>query len=162
MTGRPVAVVCQVLRIGRATAYRSQVGRPGFYQKPLDGTVQAQIREIIRQRGSYGYRRVTVLVNRTFGTGYNRKRVHRIMQLAQLTVPISRRRRRGRPHRGRIARLRSDERWCSDCFDVVAANGDVVQVGFVLDCHDREGLALEGWVRAAISRCRRTPKFPQA
>lgn len=148
MTGYPVAVVCRVLRIGRATAYRGQVGRPGFYQKPADGQIQAQIREIIRQRGSYGYRRVTVLVNRTFGTGYNRKRIHRVMQLAQLTVPVRRRPRRGRPHTGRIARLRSDERWCSDCCEVVAANGDVVQAGFVIDCHDREALALEGWLHA--------------
>lgn len=68
------------------------------------------------------------------------------MQLAQLTVPGRRRLRRGRPHTGRIARRRPDERWCSDCCEVVATNGDVVQVGFVLDCHDRESLALEGWL----------------
>jgi transposase InsO family protein len=152
MTGHPTAQVCQVLRIGRATAYRGQVGRPGFYQKPADPAVQAQIRAIIRQRGSYGYRRVTVLVNRTFGTGYNRKRIQRVMQLAQLTVPVPRRLRHGRPHTGRIARARSNERWCSDCCEVAAYNGDVVRIGFVLDCHDREGLALEGWLQAPGSR----------
>ncbi len=37
--------------------------------------VAAQIREIIRQRGSYGYRRVTDLVNCTFDTAYTRKRI---------------------------------------------------------------------------------------
>ena len=152
MTGHPTAQVCQVLRIGRATAYRGQVGRPGFYQKPADPAVQAQIRAIIRQRGSYGYRRVTVLVNRTFGTGYNRKRIQRVMQLAHLTVPVHRRPRRGRPHTGRIARTRSNERWCSDCCEVAAYNGDVVRIGFVLDCHDREGLALEGWLQVPGSR----------
>ena len=152
MTGRPLAEVCRVLRIGRATPYRGLVGRPGFYQKPADAQIQAQIREIIRQRGSYGYRRVTVLVNRTFGTGYNRKRIQRVMQLAQLTVPVHRRPRRGRPHTGRIARERSNERWCSDCCEVVAHNGDVVRMGFVLDCHDREGLALEGWLAVPGSR----------
>lgn len=152
MTRRPLAEVCRVLRIGRSTPYRGLVGRPGFYQKPADAQVQAQIRAIIRQRGSYGYRRVTVLVNRTFGTAYNRKRIQRVMQLAQLTVPVRRRPRRGRPHPGRIARLRSDERWCSDCCEVVAQNGDVVPVGFVLDCHDRESLALEGWLQTPGSR----------
>lgn len=42
---------------------------------------------IIRARGSYGYRRVTALVNETFGTGYNRKRVRRVMELNAWNLP---------------------------------------------------------------------------
>ena len=87
MTGLPCQTICTVLGVGRATAYRATVGRPRRYVRAGDATVLAQIRAILRTRGSYGYRRVTVLVNRTFGTRYNRKRIQRLMQVHRLGVP---------------------------------------------------------------------------
>ncbi len=35
----------------------------------------------------------------------------------------------------------SNERWCSDVLEIACWNGEIVQVGFALDCHDREVLA---------------------
>ncbi len=32
-------------------------------------------------------------------------------------------------------------RWCSDAFEIACWNGEIVQVGFALDCCDREALA---------------------
>jgi putative transposase len=81
------------------------------------------------------------MVNRAFGTRYNRKRIQRLMQLAGLTVPRSQRRIRGRAHTGRIRRDHSNERWCSDSLTVVCWHGDLVEIAFVLDCADRECLA---------------------
>lgn len=60
---------------GRATAYRTSGPRPLFYQRRDDRLVTAQIRMVIRTRGSYGSRRVRALVNHLFGTVYNRKRI---------------------------------------------------------------------------------------
>lgn len=142
MTGHPLQAVCAVLGVGRATAYRGTPGRPRRYTKPEDATVHAQIRAVLRTRGSYGYRRVTVVVNRTFGTRYNRKRIQRVMQLTGLVVARRRRRVGTRPHRGRIIRPASNERWCGDAFEIACWDGMVIRVAFVLDCHDRECLAL--------------------
>jgi transposase InsO family protein len=136
-----VTAVCTALGVGRATAYRGLLGRPRRYVRPDDATVLAQIRAIVRTRGSYGYRRVTVLVNRTFGTRYNRKRIQRLMQLSGLVLARRRRLGRRRPHHGRIIRLASNERWCSDALEIACWDGTVVRVAFVLDCHDRECLS---------------------
>lgn len=38
-------------------------------------------------------------------------------------------------------RGRSDERWCSDTLEIACWNGELVELGFVLDCHDREAIA---------------------
>jgi putative transposase len=35
----------------------------------------------------------------------------------------------------------SHERWCSDTLEIACANGEYIQLGFVLDCHDREAIA---------------------
>lgn len=141
MTQHPLAAICRTLKIGRATPYRTPQGRPVHYTRADDRTVTAQIREIMRQRGTYGYRRVTALVNRTYGTTYNRKRIRRLMEINAWNLPRASRRRSGRAHTGRIMRTASNERWCSDTLEIVCVNGDRVQLGFVLDCHDREAIA---------------------
>jgi putative transposase len=104
----------------------------------MPGGVATQIRAVIRTRGSYGARRVRALVNRTFGTGYNLKRIRRVMDVSGWALPRATRRRTGRAHRGRIQRDASDERWCSDGFEIGCWNGEQVHVAFALDCHDRE------------------------
>ncbi|MBK9066627.1 MAG: IS3 family transposase [Gemmatimonadetes bacterium] len=96
--------------------------------------VLAQLRTVLLERATYGYRRATALVNRHFGTRYNRKRVRRVLALAGWTLPVRGPRRSGRPHRGRVARDGSNERWCSDTLTVACWSGEVVEIGFALDC----------------------------
>jgi|SRR5580704_7509608 putative transposase len=141
MTQHPIAAICRTLKIGRATPYRTTQGRPAHYRCADDRTVAAQIREVIRQRGAYGYRRVIALVNRTYGTTYNRKRIRRLMKINAWNLPRATRRRSGRAHTGRIMRPASNERWCSDTLEITCANGEYIHLGFVLDCHDREAIA---------------------
>lgn len=141
MTGRKLAPICRVLGISRACAYRESVGRPARYVRADDRVVTALIRSVIRTRASYGARRVRALVNRDFGTGYNLKRIQRVMELNGWKLPRATRRRTGRAHRGLIRREASNERWCSDVLEIACWNHEIVQVGFVLDCHDREALA---------------------
>ena len=136
-----MAPICRTLGISRACAYRDSVGRPTRYACAADRVVTAQIRAVIRTRASYGARRVHALVNRAFGTRYNLKRIQRVMALSGWTLPRAARRRTGRAHRGVIQRDVSNERWCSDVFEIACWNGEIVQVGFALDCHDREALA---------------------
>ena len=141
MTGRQLAPICRTLGISRACAYRESLGRPARYARADDRMVTAQIRTVIRTRASYGARRVRALVNREFATGYNLKRIQRLMDLNGWKLPRATRRRTGRAHRGLIQRDVSNERWCSDVLEIACWNGELVQLGFVLDCHDREALA---------------------
>ena len=141
MTERKMAPICRVLGISRACAYRESGGRPARYARADDRVVRAQIRTVIRTRASYGARRVRALVNRKFETAYNLKRVQRVMELNGWKLPRATRRRTGRAHRGLIQREVSNERWCSDVLEIACWNGEIVQRGFALDCHDREALA---------------------
>jgi putative transposase len=71
---------------------------------------------------------------------YNRKRIRRVMRMAGLTLPGRLRRRMGRPHTGKVAMPGSNQRWCSDGFNIPCWNGETVRVAFALDCHDREAI----------------------
>lgn len=147
MTRAPVAVVCEVLGVARATAYREPAARGPRYARADNRVVAAHIRAVIRDRATYGYRRVTrvsALVNRACGTRYTAKRIRRVMALNGWTLPARVRRRGGRAHTGRVARDGSNEWWCLDSFLVPCTSGEVVEVGFVLDCCDRECIAALG------------------
>jgi putative transposase len=128
--------------VARSTAYLQPRPRPdGFYRRAEDPEVLLEIMAVVRERASYGVRRVHALVNRARGARckppYNPKRIRRLMRRHALTLP-GKIRRRDRPHTGTICRPDSNQRWCGDGLNIRCWNGDLVRVGFTLDCHDRE------------------------
>lgn len=108
------------------------------------------IRGIVDERASYGYRRVTALLNRQLikdgKSKVNHKRVYRIMKKHALLLPAFGKK-TTRLHDGKVITLLSNTRWCSDSFSVQCANGDRVFIAFSLDCCDREIL---GYVASTI------------
>lgn len=130
-------MICRTLGIGRATAYRRDKPRSRRYRRQDDPVVLTRLEQVLNDRGTYGYRRAHRIVNRTFSTRYNRKRIQRVMRLFGLALPV-RGRRRGRRHEGRIECVISNQRWCSDVLDITCWNREVVQLAFSLDCCDRE------------------------
>lgn len=140
-----MAAVCRWLGVARSTGYlrcRPRKGR--FYRRVQDTEVLYEILAVTRERASYGCRRTCAMVNRDRRQRgerpYNRKRIRRIMRMAGLTLPGKLRRRMGRPHTGTISTPGSNQRWCSDGFNIRCWNGETVRVAFALDCHDREAI----------------------
>ncbi len=110
------------------------------YTKPDDERYLPLIREITDQRATYGYRRVTALLNRKLQCPVNHKRIYRIMKLNNLLLQ----KHTGRPlrlHEGTIITLSSNMRWCSDIFEIPCWNGERLRVIFAMDCADREILS---------------------
>jgi putative transposase len=82
VTRYPMTAICAVLQMARRTAYYIGRARPdGRYHRVADETVLQQVRAVTNSRATYGYRRVWAMVNRTFRTAYNRKRIRRIIQI---------------------------------------------------------------------------------
>jgi putative transposase len=143
-----VKAVAEALRVSRphlsATA-RQPGSTRGGYSCSDDVAVLERIRLTVKARPSYGYRRVTALLNRQEpDRRINHKRVYRLMKRSQLLLA-----RYGtkpeRPHDGKVITMASDLRWCSDGFEIRCWNGERVHVAFALDCCDREAIA---WVAA--------------
>lgn len=122
----------------------------GPYRKPDDAELLAEIRPIIDKRPTYGYRRVTALINRNRRLEgqpvVNTKRVLRVMRQHHLTLQRHTALRPGRTHDGVVVALRSNVRWCSDHLEIHARDGQVVRVLFVIDACDRE---IIGWLAVA-------------
>lgn len=112
-----------------------------FYQKPDDSFVLSEIQDVLKIRPTYGYKRVTTIINKMriklAKNRINKKRVLRVMQMHGLVLPKAQ---VERIHvaTGKVMTLHSNTRWCSDCFEIKCFNGEKVYVIFILDTCDRE------------------------
>lgn len=113
--------------------------------RELDKSIAIQIKGIIEERPTYGYKRVTALCNRERKKRnlktYNKKRIYRIMKEQGLLLPKTQSSREPHKATGQIMTLHSNLRWCSDAFEIRCFNEEKVYVAFILDCHDRECLS---------------------
>lgn len=130
-----MSVVAETLVVSRSHLHTGSAGktRPrGPYSKPEDATFLPLIREIVDARPTYGYRRITALLNRQLRADgkpvINAKRVLRIMQRHHLTLERHTARSPGRTHDGVVAALRSNLRWCSDHLESHARSGELVRI----------------------------------
>lgn len=127
----------------------------GRYAKAGDEAVLPLLRRLVDERPSYGYRRITALLNRERGKNgldpVNAKRVLRIMQSHALVLARHTGARAGRTHEGVVIALRSNIRWCSDHLELTCRNGDIVRVLFVIDACDREIIAWSAVAHAGVS-----------
>ena len=112
------------------------------YFKTDDELLIPAIRELIHERPTYGYRRITALLNRRNRNAgvplLNHKRIYRLMRSEHLLLQKCTGRRINRAHDGVIRTLHSNTRWCSDGFEIHCWNGEIVRVAFALDTCDRE------------------------
>ena len=92
--------------------------RRGPYRRAEDEAVLAEIRAITDARPTYGYRRVTALLNRARRSSgeppVNHKRVFRLMRLSSMLLQPHTGRRPIRAHEGTVIAPASNQRWASD------------------------------------------------
>lgn len=137
--------ISKTMGVSRAHQYKRRKeglqARRRVYQKSDDERYLALIRRIVSDRATYGYRRVTAVLNRELaGSGHpvvNPKRVYRLMKMTGLLLQRGSRR-PVRSHDGRVMTERSNRRWCSDVFEIGCWSKERVRVAFSLDCCDRE------------------------
>ena len=145
--------VAETLGVSRSNLVERLVGsaKPRRrYQKAQDAAVLPLVRRLVDARPTYGYRRITALLNRDLAVEGlapdNHKRVYRLMKLHGLLLEKHSGQRPGRRHDGKVVVMRSDLRWCSDGFEFTCWNG-----AFVLDAHDREVIAWRATADVGIS-----------
>ncbi len=142
----PVKTIARVLGVSRSNLYQDPRGRPKQYAKLEDYRLEKQLRDIVQERTTYGYRRATAMLNRIRKAEgkqrVNHKRIYRLMKQKNMLCT----KQAPRPtwlHDGKVVTDTSDSRWCSDIFVIKCWNGEKLHVAFSLDCCDRE---IIGWV----------------
>ena len=137
------------------TLYKGKKVKRKKVNMSRDKAILISIRRLIKDRSTYGYKRITALYNterqRQGLSRYNRKRIYRIMKENALLLPKPEKTRDERKRTGKIITPKSNMRWCSDCFEIICFNGEKVYVSFVLDCCDREVISFVSHSRPLLS-----------
>jgi len=143
-----VKLVADTLGVARSNLVeqvRGTTKRRGRYRRQGDDELLAAIRQLTDARPTYGYRRITALLNRARRAAgaepLNHKRVFRLMSQGQLLLQPHVGLRPTRAHEGRVVAPASNQRWSSDGLEIACWNGEVVRVAFAIDTHDREIIA---------------------
>lgn len=125
------------------------------YHKAQDAALVPLITALVAARPTYGYRRITAILNRQLRSESlapcNHKRTYRIMKAHNLLLARKYSERPEHVHDGKVIVMRSNLRWCSDGFEFTCWNGDVIRGAFIIDAHDREIIAWRAVVNAGIS-----------
>ena len=148
--------VCRALGVARSNVHLRQARAPVWRDgrcsraRTTDAELLAQLHKHILELPSYGYRRACALLNRQRSASglprVNHKCVYRLMAGNGLLLPKApRRRQSSRPHTGKVAVNVSDQRWCSDGFEIKCDSGQTVTATFTKDCCDREIMAWRAW-----------------
>lgn len=132
--------IAKILGVSRQALYKKPLRTRGFYNKPEDQDVLAKIKTITKERPTYGYKRVTAMVNKRFGVKFNKKRIYRLMKCYGLLLPKNKVE-RIHTGTGKVIVFHSNTRWCSDAFEIKCFDGQKVYVAFSLDCKDREAIS---------------------
>ena len=141
-------VVATTLGVARSNLIERMQGasRPRVsYRRQGDDELLQAIRQLTDARPTYGYRRITALLNRARRASgaelVNHKRVFRLMRQAHLLLQPHTGLRPVRAHDGSVITLASNQRWSSDTLEIACWNGEVVRVAFAIDTCDREIIA---------------------
>ena len=135
-----------MLGVARGSLYykeKEEITSMKRYKRNDDEWILDWIKYFQEQRPTYGYKRITAMINNSKVADYkiNKKRIYRIMDMNNLLIrrPITAKTKR--EHNGKIITLHSNTRWCSDVCEIKCFNGERVFVSFILDCCDREAIA---------------------
>ena len=150
--------VSETLGVSRSNLHDRMSGKTKprrRYHKAQDAALLPLIERLVAKRPTYGYRRITAVLNRKLRADglapVNHKRVYRIMKLNNLLLARKHTERPAQAHDGKVIVMRSNLRWSSDGFEFTCWNGDVVRGAFIIDAHDREVIAWRAVMNAGIS-----------
>ncbi len=140
--------IADTLGVARSNLVEQLAGTPkrrGRYDRQGDAELLAAIRQLTDARPTYGYRRITALLNRARRASgaepINHKRVYRLMAKGRLLLQPHVGHRPVRAHEGRVIAMASNQRWSSDGLEINCWNGEVVRLVFAIDTCDREIIA---------------------
>jgi transposase InsO family protein len=140
-----VAEVLEVSRSQLSERLRGVSTPRSRYNKVGDADLLAPLRTMVDEKPTYGYRRITALLNRerlkTQLPALNHKRIYRLMSQNGMLLQRHTGKPPTRAHDGKIITIRPNLRWTSDGFEIPCWNGETVRVAFSLDTCDRELMA---------------------
>lgn len=144
--GYSISELCNCAKVGRASYYkwlnRSKTQRDKENEILLDEVVKLYS----EVKGIYGYRRVTLNINKRLNSKYNHKRIYRLMKSINLSAIIRRKKKKYIHSNPQITAenvlnreftaKKANEKWLTDVTEFKLTNGTKAYLSAILDLGD--------------------------
>lgn len=147
--------ICRVFAVSRSVLARPSVPASSRSRRPLNPELVSQLRRLVRQHPTFGYRRLWALLRYREGLRVNRKAVYRVLQRKRWMVHQRRVTPRPRVRGRRSITSRSDTRWALDVTHIPCGPDGWAHLAAVIDCHDRELVGYEFALRGRAKEAER-------
>ncbi|WP_235846857.1 IS3 family transposase [Neobacillus soli] len=149
----PIQLLCTISKTNRSSYYK-WLNRKETDQERENRGLLKEIKALYQKvDGIYGYRRITMNLNRKMNKHYNTKRIHRLMQLVGLQSRIRRKKKWDhRPSDNNVAEnilnreftaAHPNEKWVTDITELKYADGQKAYLSAILDLYDNSIVSFE-------------------
>ncbi|MFC4798595.1 IS3 family transposase [Neobacillus sp. GCM10023253] len=141
-----IVLLCEIARISRAAYYKWRDRSPSENEKLNEEILKEIIHLYNKVDGIYGYRRITMNLNRSLPKAINHKRVYRLMGIAGLQAIIRRKRKNYKPSTPQhvaenvlnrdFNAEKPNEKWLTDVTEMKFGASQKAYLSAILDLHD--------------------------
>lgn len=145
--GYPVAKLCETAGIARSSYYKWLRRLDSASDKENSAVIKEMLRIYEEFQGIYGYRRLTMNVNRSLGKNYNHKRIYRLMKAVNIKSVIRRKKKRyisSTPSitaenvlKREFSEDKPNVKWLTDVTEFKLTNGKKAYLSAILDLGDK-------------------------
>lgn len=142
-----IVLLCEIAKIARSAYYKWMHRTPSGNEEWNKKILKEMKRLYEKENGIYGYRSLTLNVNRIFSQAINHKRVYRLMKIAKIQSVIRRQRTKYKPstpqHVAENVLNRNfkadqpNEKWLTDVTEMKYGNSQKAYLSAILDLHDK-------------------------
>lgn len=145
-SGYSISELCKCARISRSSYYK-WLNRKETQRDKENKEISNEIIKIYSEvKGIYGYRRITLNLNKTLGSNYNHKRIYRLMKSMNMSAVIRKKRKRYVHSTPQITAENLlnrnfiteniNEKWLTDVTEFKLTNGTKAYLSAILDLGD--------------------------
>nr|WP_280166559.1 IS3 family transposase [Priestia aryabhattai]MDH3115432.1 IS3 family transposase [Priestia aryabhattai]MDH3125648.1 IS3 family transposase [Priestia aryabhattai]MDH3125674.1 IS3 family transposase [Priestia aryabhattai] len=142
----PILLLCQIAKVSRSAYYKWLKRTPSTNEK-LNEEIVEEVKQLHEELGGiYGYRRMTLKINRRFKQPINHKRVYRLMKLFGIQSVIRRKRTRYKPSSPKhitenvlnreFHAKKPNEKWLTDVTELSYGRSEKAYLSAILDLYD--------------------------
>ncbi|MHB8075411.1 IS3 family transposase [Desulfosporosinus fructosivorans] len=142
-----MAKLCHLADIARSSYYK-WINRPESESDRMNAFILKEMIQLYTEvHGIYGYRRMTMNINRNLRKKYNHKRIYRLMKLVNMKSVIRKKKKHYTPSTPQITaenllnrQFQADkpnQKWLTDVTEFKLTNGQKAYLSAILDLGDR-------------------------
>ncbi|WP_328588941.1 IS3 family transposase, partial [Niallia nealsonii] len=144
--GLSILLLCEIASISRAAYYKWLKHTPSAREIQNDEIIKAMKALHVKVDGIYGYRRMTLNMNREFEEYFNHKRIYRLMKVAAIHCVIRKKKtryKRTKPQHvaenilnRKFTAEKPNEKWVTDVTEFKYASSQKAYLSAILDLYD--------------------------